>query len=350
VTIELLQAAIGEITQHRRAWPADQAADGPDPVVFDQETLGDLLDFLRDARRGLLAPDDVVHEARIWQKLVDVGWTVSSGDSPVERAVDMLAGPPPGPQPQSQQPGPAERPARAEVEPANDLEHALAAVVEDEAARPALWHALHRGELVLPVVATEEATLQFLCAPASEQPLVFGFATEERFDSLLPNGSEISRVLAPGSDIPKIWPAGHWLMVNPGYANSVVLSPSEVTGLPHGPLSELPHPRTVELATPGDDDEERAVLLAAAVVAVAGCAHVTWALARARTAPERSPWRDVLVVHAASGYDQAAVVQSLIAALPPSVFPSPTVLGGDADLVHPLVAAVLEAGRSITPP
>lgn len=114
------------------------------------------------------------------------------------------------------------------VEPANDLERWLAAVVEDEAARPSLWQALHTGELVLPVVANEATraegpNLQFLCAPASDQPLVFGFATEER-----------------------------------------------------------------------------AVLLAAAaVVAVAGCDRV--------------------------------------------------VLGGDADLVHPLVDAVLEVGRTVTP-
>lgn len=341
MTGELLRAAIGEIRQHRRRWPAEQAADGPDPVVFDKETLGDLLAFLRDARRGLLTPDELAHEARIWQKLVDVGWTASSGDSPVEQALDMLAGAPHGLL------GP---PTPTQVEPANEVERCLAAVVEDDTARPALWQALHQGELVLPVVATEAGNLQFLCAPASEQPLVFGFATEERFDALLPTGSEISRVLAPGGDLPKIWPAGHWLMVNPGYTNSVVLSPSEVTGLPHGPLSELPHPRTVTVAAPTPADEERAVLLAAAVVSVPGCAKATWALVRPRSAPGGSPWRDVVVVEAAGGYDQNTVVPAMREALPASVFPSAAVLGCDADLVHPLVEAVREAGRSVTPP
>lgn len=346
MTGELLAAAIGEINEHRRAWPAEQAADGPDPVVFDRQTLGDLLGFLRDARRGRLTPEELAHEARIWQKLVDVGWTVSTGDSPVEQALDMLAGAPSAfPEPRTLTP----------VEPANDLERSLAAVVEDETARPELWQALHQGELVLPVVANEATraegpTLQFLCAPASDQPLVFGFATEERFDALLPEGSEVSRVLAPGSDVPKIWPAGHWLMVNPGYANSVVLSPSEMSGLPHGPQSELPHPRSVVVSPPGEDDEERAVLLAAAVVAIAGCVRVTWARIRARTAPEHSPWRDVVVAVAADDHDQAAVIDDLTAALPVSVFPSAVVLGGDADLVHPLVDAVLEVGRTVTPP
>lgn len=343
---ELLEAAIGEIELHQRSWPADQAEDGPDPVVFDQETLGDLLAFLRDARRGLLAPGELMDEARIWQKLVDVGWTVSSGDSLVEKVLALLAGAPSGL---------AEPSARREVEPANDLERSLAAVVDDDTARPALWQALHDGELVLPVVANEATrakgpNLQFLCAPGGEQPLVFGFASEERFDALLPEGAEVSRVLAPGSDVPKIWPAGHWLMVNPGYANSVVLSPAEMTGLPHGPREELPHPRDQVVRPPGDGDEERAMLVAAAVVAVAGCEELTWALMRPRKAPAHSPWRDVVVVEAADDRDQAAVVHAVTVALPESVFPSAVVVAGDADLVHPLVTAVLEAGRRVTPP
>ena len=351
MSLDLLDAAIGEVKEHRHSPPGDPGEPGddvPDPFVFDPQTLGDLHDFLRDARRGVLTADEVAQEAQMWQQLVDVAWPhTRAGDSPVEQAVAMLAA----------APG-AAPPVLAAVEPANELEHALAAVVRDDAARPALWQALHDGELVLPVVAydlarPEGVNPQFLSAPAGESPLVLGFATEERFNALLPQGSEVSRVLAPGHDLPRIWPDGHSLMINAGYANGVVLSPQEVTGLPHGGRSELPHPRSVTIVAPGDHDEDRAVLLTAAAATVPGCKELAWACIRPREAPEHAPWRDVLVVTVTTGSDgsdgQAAVVQALDAALPVSVFPHAVVVGRDADLVHPLVEAVVTAGRSIRP-
>jgi len=325
--LDLLDAAIVEVTGHRRSGP-DPAGDGPDPMVFDQQTLADLLAFLQDARGGRLSPEEVAYEAALWQQLVDVGWPAVGPGSPVEQAVALLADVP------------------ADDDPANPLEDAMAAVTRDEAARPALWQALYEGQLVLPLVRPGGADLQFLSAPTDDARLVLGFATEARFDTLLPDGAEMSRVLAPGPDLPKIWPAGHWLMINPGHATKVVLSPGEVTGLPHGERRELPHPRSVEVAPPEDDDG-RALLLSAATVAVGGCRLVHWARLRRRDAPEHAPWRDALVVTAADGADQDAVVRALRSVLPPAVFPSPVVVGRRADLVHPLVDAVVADGRPV---
>lgn len=349
MSLDLLDAAIGEVTEHRHSPPGDRGEPGddvPDPFVFDPQTLGDLHDFLRDARRGLLPADEVAQEAQMWQQLVDVAWPhPRAGDSPVEQAVAMLA----------TGPGAAASPALAPVEPANELEEALAAVVRDEATRPALWQALHDGEVVLPVVPidlarAEGVNLQFLSAPTGDSPLVLGFATEERYNALLPEGSEVSRVLAPGRDLPRIWPTGHGLMLNAGYENGVVLSPGEVTGLPHGGRSELPHPRSVTIVAPSDGDEDRAVLLTAAAATVPGCEELAWACVRRRGVPDHAPWRDVLVVTATtSADDQAVVVQALEAALPVTVFPNAVVVGRDADLVHPLVEAVVAAGRTVRP-
>jgi hypothetical protein len=167
---------------------------------------------------------------------------------------------------------------------------------------------------------------------------VLGFASQARFDALLPEGAEMSRLLAPGHELPKIWPEDHWLVINPGHATKVVLSPGEVAGLPDGGPGELPHPAGVELAAPPEDDG-RGLLLAAAIATVPDCAEVHWARMRPRIAPDHTPGRDVLVV--ASG------ASALRAALPAAVFPSVVVLGRDADLVHPLVAAVVAAGRHI---
>ena len=360
MSLELLDAAIGEVKLHRHSVPVAPDA-APDPVVFDSETLGDLLRFLRDARRGTLTAQEVADEARMWQQLVDVGWPAALSSSPVERAVAMLAQGPCDADPVT-----GTAPLLTPVpEPVNELERALALAVADDSARPLVWQALHDGELVLPLVAHDQhqhdqhrhdqrrpegLSLQFLSTPTGDDPLVFGFAAEERFNALLPAGSQVSRVLAPGRDLPRIWPEGHWLMINAGYENGLVLSPWEVTGLPHGGRTELPHPRSVDVAPPRPEDEERAVLLTAATATVAGCTEVVWARLRRRGSPDRAPapWRDVLVVAAAEDDRQAEVVQALGAALPPSVFPEALVVGRHADLVHPLVEKVVATGRVVS--
>jgi hypothetical protein len=92
VSLDLLDAAIGEVEEHREGRPVEPGADAPDPFVFDRQTLGDLHDFLRDARCGLLTADEVAQEAQMWQQLVDVAWPHHTiDDSPVAQAVEMLA-------------------------------------------------------------------------------------------------------------------------------------------------------------------------------------------------------------------------------------------------------------------
>jgi hypothetical protein len=69
---ELLDAAIDEVKQHR-------------------QSLEELLQFLRDARKGLLTEAEVVQEALMWRQLVEAGWQAVPGGPAVERAVAELA-------------------------------------------------------------------------------------------------------------------------------------------------------------------------------------------------------------------------------------------------------------------
>lgn len=136
------------------------------------------------------------------------------------------------------------------AEPADDLERAVATVAADSTARPRLWQALYEGRIVLPVVGYEPggkegARVRFLSVPSARVPLVFGFTSEPRFEATLPDGTEISRIVVPGSALPRFWPKGHGLAINAGYQQGLVLTPWEVSGLPHGRGMALPHPRNL---------------------------------------------------------------------------------------------------------
>lgn len=91
MSLDLLDEAIGEVEGHRRSPVTAPDDDGPDPVVFDRRTLGELLGFLQEARRRLLTVQEAVEEAQHWQQLVDVGWPARSNRSPLERVVALLA-------------------------------------------------------------------------------------------------------------------------------------------------------------------------------------------------------------------------------------------------------------------
>jgi len=214
--------------------------------------------------------------------------------------------------------------------------------------------------VVLPVVAyelvrPEGANFQFLAVPMGDTPVVLGFGTEERFDALLPEGMQYSRVLAPGRDLPKIWPAGHWLMINAGYEPHLVLSPWEIAGLPDGGRAELPQPRAVDIDDPGDD--ERAGELVAIVARLAGAgrtvSQVRWARVRGRAqaaAGRVHPhWQDVLVVSGAAPTAEAeqAAVQAVTAAVPAGRFPRMLVIGRQEALAHPFIEAVLAVARPL---
>jgi hypothetical protein len=352
----IVDTAIAAARRRRRVArnrPPDVALD---PAVFDQQTLGDLLEFLRHSRKGLLTAREIADEAAMWVQLVAAGWPAAAADfEAVALAVDVLAA----------VPAPAAVPPTLRtVEPANDIERALAAVATDERARPQLWQAVHAGDVVLPVVAyelvrPEGANFQFLAAPIGDTPLVLGFATEERFDALLPPGSQVSRVLAPGRDLHKFWPAGHWLMINAGYEHHVVLSPWEIAGLPDGGRAELPHPRAVEFEGPGDDDRAELLVgvvgdVARATAGTAGAvAEVRWARVRGRaqaaSGHQHARWQDVLVVSAptATPEAEAAAVQEVSTALPAGTFPRLLVIGRQEALAHPFVEAVVAVARPL---
>jgi hypothetical protein len=350
----MVDTAIAVVEQRRRVRPHR-----PDPVpldaeIFDQQCLSDLLDFLRHSRRGLLTAAEITEEAAMWAQIVGAAWPEEALDhEAVVVAIELLAA-----APVSHTPPTPPRPA----EPANDLERAVAAAAADESARPQLWRALYESDLVLPVVAyelvrPEGANFQFLAAPVGDTPLVLGFGTEERFDALFPEAHGLSRVLAPGRDLPTFWPPGHWLMINPGYEPHVVLSPWEIAGLPDGARSELPPPRAVDIEVPADDD--RAALLRDVVAGLAdadegvGVVQVHWARVRGRAKAaagrEHASWQDVLVVTAGSATvgAETAAVGAVQAAVPAREFPRMLVVGRQADVAHPFVEAVIGAGRAL---
>jgi hypothetical protein len=375
----IVDTAIATVEKRRRVRPHQ-----PDPVpldaeVFDPQTLGDLLEFLRHSRRGMLTAAEIAEEAGMWVQIVGAAWPGEAPDyDAVMIAVELLAAAPVPP---------AEPATVRSVEPANDLERAVAAVAADENARPQLWQALYESDLVLPVVAyelvrPEGANFQFLAAPVGDTPLILGFGTEERFDALFPEARDLSRVTAPGRDLPKFWPEGHWLMINPGYEPHVVLSPWEIAGLPDGGRSELPPPRAVDIETPaGTEDDERAARLRSLIAGTTGTTtdgtatsgtattgtatdgttttgapgvvEVHWARVRGRAKAaagrERANWQDVLVVTAVSATAEAETraVSAVQAALPAAEFPRAMVVGRQADVAHPFVEAVIDAGRAL---
>jgi hypothetical protein len=233
----------------------------------------------------------------------------------------------------------------------------MEAASRDDTIRPALWQALYDGEIVLPVVAyelvrPEGPNFQFLSAPFGDAPLVLGFATEERLDAHLPPGSEVSRVVPLGRDLAKFWPVGHWLMINAGYTNNVVLSPWEIAGLPKGPRSELPNPRAVDLEAP-DPDDQRLHILVEAIAQVDEVDHVYWARVRPAKGNRNAPWQDVLVVVASTGTEEteerAAVraLSSAISAASGAAFKKAVMVARQSQLHHPFIEAAVEAARRV---
>jgi hypothetical protein len=118
----------------------------------------------------------------------------------------------------------------------------------------------------------------------------------------------------------------------------------------------------VDIETPGtfggsDDDvraeQLRSLITGTATTGDAGVVEVHWARvrgrARAMAGREHARWQDVLVVTATSATAEAETraVGAVQAVIPAAEFPRMMVVGRQADVAHPFVEAVIEAGRAL---
>lgn len=200
--------------------------------TLSPETLDVVADYLRTCLTGAIPPSLVANEALTWIEVALSGWPFDSPTSlTLLRAFRMLA---------SLTPEGADD-ERVEPEPSNPLERAVEAVLADPNARPALWKALWYGSLFLPVADVDfdhddHAVFRFVTMEIGGDIAILGFTTEERLDLVAPD-EPVGRVEPTGEELAAIWPEGHWLILNPGFELSTVLSPAEIRGLPDGPTA-----------------------------------------------------------------------------------------------------------------
>ena len=211
------------------------------------ETLEMVAEYLRTCLTGAIPPSLVANEARTWLEVALSGWPFESPTAlTLLRAFRMLAG---------LTPEDADEPWK-EPEPSTPLERAVAAVIADPAARPGLWKALWYGSIFLPVAEAdfedeEHATFRFVTLEIGGDLAIVGFTTEARLDLVAPD-EPVGRVEPIGEELAAIWPDDHWLILNPGFELSVILSAAEVRGLPDGPTVTIPDDAELRLDTPPD--------------------------------------------------------------------------------------------------
>lgn len=223
VTAALLDDAIAALARCARLSAGERGDRGIDPEMFDAPTLQDLDAFLHQVRDLAIAPDEAIAEARLWKRAVELGWRDELADTaPVRWAIERLT---------VALPATAAEPLP--LDPVNDLERALLALDTDPAARPELLAAFRDAEVVVPVLAcdvtgSDGMVFQLLTLPEQDRPVVLGFTSRERLEALWPDGVERSSITPQGRDLPSIWPADHWLLLNFGYCGAAALSPEEI--------------------------------------------------------------------------------------------------------------------------
>ena len=299
------------------------------------ETIGF---FLVASSNGAMAPWDIRNEARMYLELALAGWPFASPTAlALLHALRRLAEFTP------------ETPGAPALDPpaGTPLERAIDAVLTDPANRPALWKALWYGTIFLPVAEVdfdgdEQAVFRFVTVQVGGEPAILGFSTEQRLDLVAP-AEPVGRVEPTGEELARLWPEDHWLMLNPGFSVSVVLSPAEVKGLPDGPTVFVPGdlPYSVE-APPADDD--RLLALRDARATVDGVSELHWALIRPAP-PGRL--RDVLVVRATDPRQSQAVIASVSAAATGAGFGSALVLAVTPDIKAGLTAQAVDVGVAV---
>jgi hypothetical protein len=288
--------------------------------TMSPETLEMIDEYLRTCLTGAIPPSLVAMEARTWIEIALAGWPF---DSPTAltllRALRMLA---------------CLTPEEASAEPpepdvSTPLERALAAALADPTVRPALWKALWFGTIFLPVAEVsfdddEHAVYRFVTVDIGGEPAILGFTTEERLDLVVPD-EPVGRVEPNGEELAALWPDEHWLILNPGFELSTVLSAAEIRGLPDGPTLLVPEGARYRLEPP-QADATRLEALHLARRSVPGVLAVHWAVLH----PEPSgPPRDVLVVAADGALGRGALLAGFSDAVARAGFGEAVVLAAD---------------------
>jgi hypothetical protein len=306
--------------------------------TLSPETLEMMGDYLGTCLTGAIPPSLVANEARTWIEVGLAGWPF---ESPIAltllRAFRMLA---------SLTPEDAHD-ERPEPEPSNPLERAMAAVLSDPTARPALWKALWYGSIFLPVADVdfehdEHAVFRFVTMEVGGDIAILGFTTEERLDLVAPD-EPVGRVEPIGEELAAIWPQDHWLILNPGFELSTVLSPAEVRGLPDGPTVTIPEDVAFEITAP-PAGSPRLAGLERAKRAVPGVLALHWALLAPQPAGRN---RDVLVVTPDEALPRAAILAGFTEAASRAGFDQAIIVAAEPGTNAGLVAQATANGRPV---
>lgn len=296
VVVEEALAVIDRLFEQGEASPDRPALACP---TMAPEVMQMVRDYLCSCLVGALPPSLVANEARTWVEVALAGWPFESDTALVLlRALLMLASIRPEGADEDQPEPPASTP----------LERAVAAVVADPTARPALWKALWFGTIFLPVAGVdfdndEHAVFRFVTLDIGGEPAIIGFTTEERLDLVAPD-EPVGRVEPNGEELAALWPDDHWLILNPGFELGTILSAAEIRGLPDGPTLTVPEDAEFRLAPPPDDPVRREALQQAKR-SLAGITELHWAVLHPALGGQP---RDVLVVKADGAVPVPAVL------------------------------------------
>lgn len=244
VIVEEALAVVGRLLEQGEACGDTTALLCP---TISPDILEMLAEYFRTCLTGAIPPSLVANEARAWIEVGLSGWPF---DSPTVltlfRALRMLASLTPE----------GAHDERPDPEPSNPLERAVAAVLADPTARPALWKALWYGSIFLPVADVdfeqdEHAIFRFVTMEIGGEIAILGFTTEERLDLVAPD-EPVGRVEPIGEELAAIWPEDHWLILNPGFELSTVLRPAEIRALPDGPTVTIANDAEFGITAPPD--------------------------------------------------------------------------------------------------